>query len=92
MSEICSTASLMAETLGRGIGVVVSMVNSIWISVLCFLGLSNTSVIGVQLRVLPDQRCGFSPLAFSYTTDRLARIAGSFPRCRELGVTNGIAL
>ena len=82
----------MAETLGRGIGVVVSMVNSVWISVLCFLGLSNTSVIGVQLRVLPDQRCGFSPLAFSYTTERLARIAGSFPRCRELGVTKRIAL
>ena len=53
MSEICSTASLHGQTLGRAIGVVVSMVNSVWISVLCFLGLvSNTSVIGVQLRVL----------------------------------------
>ena len=76
MFEIGSTASLTAEPLDRGIAGVVSMMNSSWISFWCFLGLRCTSVIGDQLRVGPDHRRGFSPLAFSYTTERLAKIAG----------------
>jgi len=65
MSENGSTASLMIETMGGSVGVMVSVVNSAWISLLCFLGLRNTSVIGDQLRVLPDQRRGFRRFAFS---------------------------
>ena len=85
MSEICSTASLMADNLGRGIGVVVSMVNCVWISVLCFLGLSKTSVIGVQLRVLADQRCGFSSLAFSSRPTAWLVSLGLFPGVESWG-------
>jgi len=90
MSENRLTASLTIETLGGSIGVVISTANSAWISLLCFLGLRNTSVIGDQLRVLPDQRRGCRRFAFSYTTERRAKIAGSFPRCRELGVTKWV--
>jgi len=81
MLEICLTASLMAKALDRGVKALVSLpvslVSSSWVWLLCLLGLSNTSVIGDQLRVGPDQRNGFSCFAFSYTTARLAKMAVS---------------
>ncbi len=82
----------MTESFGRSVGVVISVVNSAWLSFWCFLGLRNTSVIGDQLRVLPDQRRGFRRFAFSYTTARWAKISVSSPRCRQPGVTKRIAL